>query len=144
MDSKLPLDTWGSSPQCLPRDVFQPDIMNPRPANKPAPPRDAAPVSCGPAKAQRSHPLSGSATAHTRGLPPPAPESSTCSVNRPTLLGFPPINGGLLTTLFCPLAFSPHHLSGRAASIPQPCTESDITSPWVQVLASVQEWCERE
>lgn len=79
--------------------------MNPRPANKSAPPRDAAPVSCDPAKAQRSHPLSGSATAHTQGLPPPAPGSPTCSVNRAALLGFPPTNGGLLTTLFCPLAF---------------------------------------
>lgn len=104
-DSKLLLDTWGCSPQCLPRDILQPDIMNPRPANKSAPPRDAAPVSCDPAKAQRSHPLSGSATAHTQGLPPPAPGSPTCSVNRAALLGFPPTNGGLLTTLFCPLAF---------------------------------------
>ena len=57
------------------------DVMNPRPANKPAPPRAAVPVSCGPARVQRSHLFSGLPTSYT--CHPEASEPSAGRVYRP-------------------------------------------------------------
>lgn len=100
-------------------------------------------VSCGPTEAQRSRPRSDFANTHTGACHPPAPEPSTCSINR-LVIRVPSNKQWLPDQRFCQLAFSHHHLSGRPASIPEACTESSITSLWVQRLASVQEWCERE
>lgn len=139
MDSKL-LDTWGSSPRCLPRDLFQPDIKNSRPTCEPAPPQGWCPVA---SLKQGGYPLSDFANTHAWGpCHPPAPEPSTCSINRLVIrvLSYRQQFPG---QHFCQLAFH-HHLSGRPARIPESCAESSIASLWVQLLASVQEWCERE
>ena len=101
-------------------------------------------VSCGPSEAQWLPPLSDFANTHTPGAcHPPGPEPSTCSINR-LVIRVPSYKQWLPDQCFCQLAFSHHHLSGRPASIPESCTESSITSLWVQMLTSVQEWCEHE
>lgn len=99
-------------------------------------------VSCGLTEARRL-PLSDFANTHAWGLPPSGPRASTPAVSAGLLLGFFPIDSSFLANTSASW-LSHHHLSGRPARIPESCAESSIASLWVQLLASVQEWCERE
>ena len=67
------------------------------------------------------YPLSQTLPTHTPGAcHPPAPEPSTCSINRLVIrvLSYRQQFPG---QRFCQLAFSHHHLSGRPARIPESC-----------------------
>ena len=139
MGSKLPLDSCRLPPQCLPRDLLQPDVMSPRSICEAATPRDSVlwpPV-------VRGHPLSQTLPTHTLGPATLRPQSLPPAVSTGLLLGFLPINSGFLTTASASWLSPIIIYLGELLVFQRPALSS-ITSLWVQMLASVQEWCEHE